>query len=73
MTTEAVLLLGLFAFLLLGAFVGENGPKQIFARSGPRLAARLEGELTTGKNFLGPDGRENRWLTPPVASPRTGF
>ena len=52
MTTEFVLILGLYAFILLGAFLGENGPIATFKKSGPRLSARVERDMAVGKNFL---------------------
>jgi hypothetical protein len=50
-TTEVVLLLGLCVFLLLGAFLGDTGPRKIFGAHGPRLAARVEAQLATGNGF----------------------
>ena len=35
MTTEVVLLLGIFAFIVGGLFFGPKGPIQVFANSGP--------------------------------------
>jgi hypothetical protein len=55
MTTEFILLLGLYAFILLGVFMGENGPKATFTKSAPRLAARIEKNLSTGLNFIPKD------------------
>jgi hypothetical protein len=51
MTTEFVLLLGLFVFISAGAFFGENGPGYVFQKSGPRLGARLEKNITCGHSF----------------------
>lgn len=51
MTTELVLLLGLFTFILLGAFFGNRGPDKVFFNSAPRLAAHLESQLETGAGF----------------------
>jgi hypothetical protein len=50
-STEFVLLLGLYAFILLGAFLGERGPIQTFQGSAPRLAAKVERDLAVGKKF----------------------
>jgi hypothetical protein len=61
MTTELVLLLGLFAFILLGAFFGESGPEKVFLRSAPRLAAHLESQLETGNGFSDGDGNVLAW------------
>ena len=51
MTTEFVLLIGLFAFILLGAFLGDNGPQATFQKAAPRLAAKIEADTSTGKSF----------------------
>ena len=51
MTTEFVLLLGLYAFIILGAFLGERGPVNTFKGSAPRLAAKVERDLAVGRNF----------------------
>ncbi len=65
MTVELVLLLGLYAFLLLGAFMGENGPIETFRKSGPRLGARIERNVTTGDGFRSSsDGKPVSWVKP---------
>lgn len=51
MTTEAVLLLCLFAFLTGPVFFGDSGPIRVFKNSGPKLGARLERQLATGRDF----------------------
>lgn len=51
MTTELVLLIGLFAFITGGIFFGDKGPRVVFNDSGPRLAARIEQHLQTGRSF----------------------
>ncbi len=52
MTIEFVLILSLYAFILLGAFIGtDRGPINTFKNSAPRLAARLEKDISVGKNF----------------------
>lgn len=51
MTTELVLLLGLYAFILLGVFLGDSGPLATFKQSAPRLAARIERNVATGRGF----------------------
>lgn len=66
MTTEYILLLGLFVYLLMGAFLGEKGPNNIFKQSAPRLGARVEQQLSTGFAFPFP---ANAWLTPPGGAP----
>lgn len=64
MTTEIVLLLGIFAFLVGGALFGERGPFQVFARSGPRLAARIEKHVAIGREFKIRGGVYNQWQAP---------
>ena len=51
MTTEYILLLGLYAFLLLGVFLGDRGPMATFNRSTPRFAAVLERNISVGREF----------------------
>ncbi len=51
MTTELVLILGLYAFILMGVFFGDMGPIATFNKSAPRLAARIERNVTIGKGF----------------------
>lgn len=64
MTTELVLLLSMFVFIVLGGFIGDNGPRNTFRQSGPRLAARLERDLQTGEGFNGVNKAHNQWKTP---------
>lgn len=64
MTTELVLLLSMFVFLVLGSFIGEGGPQNTFKKSGPRLAARIERDLATGADFNGKGGAPNEWREP---------
>jgi hypothetical protein len=64
MTTEIVLLLGMFAFLVGGAFFGEHGPLQVFSKSGPRLAARIEKHVTVGREWKIKGGQYNQWQAP---------
>jgi hypothetical protein len=56
-TTEFVLILGLYAFILLGAFLGDRGPVSTFKQSTPRFAAKLERDLAVGS---GPKGFKDR-------------
>lgn len=52
MTTELILLLGLFAFILLGSFLNKDtGIEAVFKKSAPRLGARIEKHLETGSGF----------------------
>ena len=52
MTTEFVLIVALYAFVLLGAFSGQNGPANTFKMSTPRFAAKLERDISVGKLFM---------------------
>ena len=61
MTTELVLLLAVFAFVLLGVFT--KVPRETFANSGPRLGAHIERHLATGTGFR-PGGNPVRWEKP---------
>jgi hypothetical protein len=58
MTTEFILLLGLYAFIILGAFLGDSGPGNTFKEAGPRLGARVERNIATGTQFI--DKRSGR-------------
>lgn len=51
MTTELILLLGLFVFILGGAFLGDKGPRKVFEQAAPRLGARVEQNITFGHQF----------------------
>ena len=65
MTTELVLLLGIYAFIVLGVFLGDFGPIQTFKKSAPRLAARVERNITTGHGFaVSKDGEGVNWKAP---------
>ena len=65
MTVELVLLLSLYAFLLLGAFLGDLGPIETFKRSGPRLGARIERNISVGDGFReSADGEGVSWIKP---------
>jgi hypothetical protein len=70
MTLEVTLLASMFALILGGAFFGESGPMRVFQDSGPRLGARIEKHLATGRNFL-KDGAKNQWVAP-ASRPPTG-
>ncbi|MDX9731150.1 MAG: hypothetical protein RBT63_05210 [Bdellovibrionales bacterium] len=71
MTLEVTLLLGMFVFILGGAFFGESGPMKVFQNSGPRLGARIEKHVATGRGFTKPGEGVNRW-TAPDSPPPTG-
>lgn len=64
MTTELVLLLSMFVFIVLGGFIGDKGPRNTFKQSGPRLAARIERDIATGADFNGRDKKPNGWKAP---------
>lgn len=65
MTTELVLLLGIYGFLVLGAFLGDLGPIETFKKSAPRLAARIERNISTGDGFRqSKDGAGVNWVKP---------
>lgn len=66
MTVELVLLLGIYAFMVIGAFLGEFGPVETFRKSAPRLAARVERNLSTGDGFRASakDGKPVSWQKP---------
>ncbi|MEK6555250.1 MAG: hypothetical protein AABZ31_08420 [Bdellovibrionota bacterium] len=66
MSTEYVLLLGIYGFILLGAFVGDKGPGATFQEAGPRLGARVERNLATGRGFKNAltGNRINEWSEP---------
>ena len=68
MTTEVVLLLGIFVFLVGGLFFRDKGPIKVFESSGPRLAARVENQISTGRGFK-VRGTNNQWLAPTSAAP----
>jgi len=67
-TTELVLLLAIWAFIVGGIFFGEKGPIQVFGRSGPRLAARIERHISHGREFKA-KGNYNEWRRPEGRSP----
>lgn len=76
MTTELVLLLSIFAFVLLGAFVGEgSGPGYAFLTGGPHLGARIEMHLATGHGFPTEPYTQvkNRYLKPNQPAPTSEY
>jgi hypothetical protein len=65
MTVELVLLLGIYAFILLGAFLGDTGPIETFKKSAPRLGARVERNISVGDGFRqSQDGQGVHWIKP---------
>ena len=69
MTTELVLLLGLFVFILGGAFLGDKGPRKVFEDAAPRLGARIEQQITIGNRFPWKGSRGVPWARPNGAAP----
>lgn len=61
MTTELVLLLSIFAFIVLGIFLGDLGPIATFYKSGPSLAAKIERQISVGHHFYEGDKRLPGW------------
>jgi hypothetical protein len=51
MSAEFVLLLGVYVFVLMGAFIGDKGPGATFQDAGPRLGARVERNIAIGYRF----------------------
>ncbi len=65
MTTELVLLLGIYVFIVMGAFLGELGPIETFKKSAPRLGARVERNISVGDGFReSSDGQGVTWIKP---------
>jgi len=64
MTTELVLLLSIFAFILMGVFLGDMGPLETFKNAGPRLGARVERNIAIGHKFQALDGSKPDWRSP---------
>lgn len=76
MTTELVLLLSIFAFVLMGVFVGDGaGPKYAFLTGGPHLGARIEMQLATGHGFPTEpySNVRNRYLKPSQPAPSSEY
>ncbi len=64
MTTELTLLLAIIAFIVLGVYAGDTGPRAVFFDAAPRLGARVEMHLSTGQGFNF-DGARVQWEQPP--------
>ncbi len=73
MTTELILLLGLFVFILGGVFMGDKGPRKVFSKAAPRLGARVEKHISFGHRFTFKNGDRIKWRkpggSPPLGSP----
>ena len=59
MTTEFVLLIGVYAFIVIGVFLGDSGPVSTFRDSAPRFAAKLERNIAVGQGFRREANRGN--------------
>ncbi len=64
MTVEVILLFAMSVFLFLGTMWKDFGNKGFFPTSAPRLAARLERNITTGAGFVNPAGEGIAWQVP---------
>ena len=65
MTTELILLLAIYAFIVIGVFLGDGGPIDTFKQSTPRLAARVERNIAIGHQFKNGNTSENMsWQSP---------
>jgi len=65
MTTELVLLMFIYAFILLSVFGGDSSPFSTFDRSAPSLAARIERNVNIGHEFKkATDGSSMDWDPP---------
>jgi len=74
MTVELVLLLGIYVFIVIGAFFGPTGPISTFKKSGPRLAARIERNISVGDGFRNSqDGSGVVWHPPQGGGGGGGF
>ncbi len=56
MTTEMVLLLAVYAFVLLGVFLGPGGPVNTYKTAAPNLAGHIERNISTGRGFTDKQG-----------------
>lgn len=75
MTIELILLMIVTLFILL-SFSGENGPGNVFQQSGPRLGARIERHLATGRGFKTHSNGQtgpSKYQKPPVEAPSEKF
>jgi hypothetical protein len=68
-TTELILLLGLFGFILGGAFMGDKGPRKVFSQAAPKLGARVEQNISFGHRFRFRNGSSVEWAKPDGAPP----
>lgn len=63
MTLEAIII-AIFGVLILGIFLGPNSIMVTFDEATPRLAARVERNVTVGYKFFNPEksgGRTPGW------------
>lgn len=61
MTTELVLLLGIYAFIVIGVFLGDNGPVATFKKAAPRFSARIERNVSIGHRFVRDGQKAPNW------------
>ncbi len=61
MTVEAVLLVFLYAFFMLGLFLGDKGVVSTFQNTTPHLAALVERNITVGYRFRVEESPDHRW------------
>jgi hypothetical protein len=61
MTTEIVLILAIYGFVILGTFLGDLGPIATFKKSGPRLGAKIERDISVGTEFQKDGSRKPSW------------
>ena len=62
MTTELILLIAVWAFIVLGVFMNPDiGPIGTFNQSGPRLGARIERNVAVGYRYTVPNGTYLQW------------
>ena len=65
-TVEAILLIFLYAFILFPALIkSDYSPINIFKTSGAFLGARIERDMTIGRDFKNRNGEPVRWEEPP--------
>ena len=70
MTVELVLLMSLYAFIVMGVFLGDFGPIETFKKSAPRLGAKIERNLSTGWGFRKATDKDKvNWVKPGGGNP----
>ena len=56
MSLELTLLIAFVGLVTIRAILGDSGPISAFKKAGPRLGARIEVQMTTGRCFSVPRG-----------------